>query len=213
MTTRRDLLKGFLGLGALAFADIREPRLGNLLPPGDPAHPGALLGIEEAERTAGLLRVKLRWATSGEVLIGREAPAKLGVPFLAVGPPEEAPVRPRVFRVASSPRFRRQVLARSRKGHRVVDWHSGLVRFGAEQLNERFHRRFGRPMDEASWRGWMAVKIAAEAALRGSVLQQLRESGFDGHKGTQLRFGGDHHLIQPVYVVDAQGKIVEEVAP
>jgi hypothetical protein len=210
MTTRRDLLKAVLGMSALAFAEGREIRLGNLLPPGDP---GVLLGVEEAERTAGLLQVKLRWAPSGEILIGREAPAKLSVPFLAAGPPEETPVRPRVFRVASSPRVRGEVLARFSKGLRVVDWHPDLKRFGAEQLNERFHRRFGRPMDEASWRGWMAVKIAAEVALRGGILQQLGDSGFDGHKGTQLRFGEDHHLIQPVYVVDARGKVVEEVAP
>lgn len=210
--TRRDLLNGFLGLSALAFADVRELRLGNLLSSGDPAHPGALLGVEEAERTASLLRVKLRWAPSGEILIGGQAPAKLSVPFLAAGPPEAGPVRPRVFRVASSPRFRREILARFGKGHRVVDWHPGLERFGAEQLNERFHRRFGRPMDEAAWRGWMAVKIAAEVALRGGVLQQLEDSGFDGHKGTQLRFGEDHYLIQPVYVVDAKEKVVEEVA-
>ncbi|HEV2843231.1 MAG TPA: hypothetical protein VG477_00160 [Thermoanaerobaculia bacterium] len=208
MTTRRDLLKAVLGMSALAFADLRELRLGNLLPPGDP---GVLLGVEEAERTATLLQVKLRWAPSGEILIGREAPAKLSVPFLAAGPPEEAPVRPRVFRVASSPRVRREALARH-KGLRVVDWHPDLERFGAGQLNERFHRRFGRPMDEASWRGWMAVKIAAEVALRGGILQQLGDSAFDGHKGTQLRFGEDHHLIQPVYVVDARGKIVEDVA-
>lgn len=206
-TTRRDLLKAFLRMGALTFAAGRELRLGNLLPPDDP---GALLGIEEAERTASLLQVKLRWTSSGEILIGREPPPTLTVPFLAAGPPESGPVRPRVFRIASSPRFRREALARH-KGMRVVDWHPDLKRFGAEQLNERFHRRFGRPMDEAAWRGWMAVKIAAEIALRGGVLQQLKDSGFDGHKGAQLRFGEDHYLMQPVYVVDAKGKVVEEV--
>lgn len=214
MTTRRDLLKGFLGLGALAGlgAAPRVLRIGNHFPTGDASWPGALLGFEEAERTAALLQVKIQWASSGEVLAGREAPSKLSVPFLATGLTFETLVRPRVFHVASSPRFRREVLAR-RKGLRVVDWHPNLKRFGAEQLNERFHRRFGRPMDEAAWRGWVAVKIAAEAALRGDVLQQLVDSGFDGHKGEQLRFGEDHFLIQPVYLVDAKGKMVEEVAP
>ena len=100
----------------------------------------------------------------------------------------------------------------SRRGNRDAPTHPALDRFGAEQLNERFHRRFGRPMDEVAWRGWMAVKIAAEVALRGGILQQLGDSGFDGHKGTQLRFGEDHYLVQPVYVVDAKGKMVEEVA-
>lgn len=214
MTTRRDLLKGLLGLGALAGlgAAPRVLRIGNLFPTGDAAWPGALLGFEEAERTAALLQVKLQWSASGEVLAGREAPSKLSVPFLATGPTFETLVRPRVFRVASSLRFRREVLA-GRKGLRVVDWHPGLVRFGAEQLNERFHRRFGRPMGEAAWRGWVAAKIAVEALLRGEPLEQLRTSGFDGHKGVQLRFGEDHYLAQPVYLVDAKGKVVEEVAP
>ncbi|HEX6898406.1 MAG TPA: hypothetical protein VF789_01780 [Thermoanaerobaculia bacterium] len=213
-TTRRDLLKAFLGLGALAGlgAAPRVLRIGNHFPTGDASWPGALLGFEEAERTAALLQVKLQWAASADVLAGREAPAKLSVPFLAAGPALETLARPRVFRVASSPHFRQRVMAK-RKGLRVVDWHPDLERFGAEQLNERFHRRFGRPMDEAAWRGWVAVKIAAEAALRGGVLEQLGSAGFDGHKGTQLRFGGDHFLIQPVYLVDAKGKMVEEVAP
>ena len=213
-TTRRDLLKGLLGLGALAGlgAAPRVLRIGNLFPTGDASWPGALLGFEEAERTAALLGIKLQWAASGEVLTGREAPAKVSVPVLATGPTVETLVRPRVFRVASSPQFRRRALA-GRKGLRAVDWHPDLERFGAEQLNQRFQRRFGRPMDEAAWHGWVAVKIAAEAALRGGVLQQLGEAGFDGHKGEQLRFGGDHYLIQPVYLVDAQGRMVEEVAP
>jgi hypothetical protein len=214
MTTRRDLLKALLGLGALSGlgAAPRVLRIGNLFPTGDAAWPGALLGFEEAERTAALLQVKLQWAASGEVLAGREAPEKVSVPFLATGRTVGTLVRPRVFRVASSPQFRQEVLAK-RKGLRVVDWHPDLERFGAEQLNERFRRRFGRPMDEAAWHGWVAVKIAAEAALRGGVLQQLGTSGFDGHKGAQLRFGRDHYLIQPVYLVDEKGKMVEEVAP
>ena len=83
----------------------------------------------------------------------------------------------------------------------------------AEQLNERFHRRFGQPMDEDAWHGWIAVKIATELALRASpgttLLDLLPRSAFDGHKGAQLRFDPqDHCLIQPVYRIDGKGRLV-----
>jgi ABC-type branched-subunit amino acid transport system substrate-binding protein len=130
-------------------------------------------------------------------------------------------VRPRVFRVASSPRFRRQVLARqTTPGLQVVDWHPDLERFGAEQLNDRFRRRFGQAMDEPAWRGWIAVRIATELALRippgasTGLLDLLPHAAFDGHKGAQLRFDPqDHYLVQPVYLVDKKGKLVGEVLP
>jgi hypothetical protein len=214
MTTRRDFLKGLLAAALAAprppGASARAVQIALLLPEGSSAHRGALLGFEEAKRTAGLLGVTLRrTATSGDVIIGPTAPANdPRTLFLVTGVPKASPPRPRVFHVASSPRVREQA-----KGSRVVDWHPDLYRYGAEQLNERFHRRFGRPMDEEAWHGWIAVKIAAELALRASpgtpLLDLLPRSAFDGHKGTQLRFDlENHHLIQPVYRVDAQGKLV-----
>jgi hypothetical protein len=203
--------------------DLRVLQVGLRLPEGSSLQKGASLGMSEAKRTADLLRVILRWAaTSDEVMIGHAAPAQEpGVPFLIAGVPEviPRPPRPRIFRVASSPRWREQVLARQkRKDLRVVDWHPDLERFGAEQLNERFRRRFGAPMDEGAWHGWMAVKIATELALQippgtsRTLIGALRISVFDGHKGAQLRFDPrDHYLLQPVYLVDGKGKLVDEV--
>ncbi|HKI04356.1 MAG TPA: twin-arginine translocation signal domain-containing protein [Thermoanaerobaculia bacterium] len=228
MSTRRDFLRSLLGAGALAglgvpvWAQERVLQMGFLLPKDSSAARGATLGFEEAKRTADLLHVTLRAASTSEgveALIGLQPPAgELRVPFFAAGEPETAPVRPRVFRVASSPRFRRQILARqTTPGLRVVDWHPDLERFGAEQLNDRFRRRFGQAMDESAWRGWMAVKIAAELALRippgasTGLLEMLQLASFDGHKGTQLRFDPqDHYLVQPVYLVDGNGKLVGE---
>lgn len=213
MPTRRDFLKGLLA--AVVFAPpqpkTRAVQIGLLLPEGSSSHRGALLGFEEAKRTAGLLGVALqRTTTSGDVTIAPAAPAQEPRNlFLVTGVPKAAAPRPHVFYVASSPRVRKQA-----KGLRVVDWHPDLYRFGAEQLNERFHRRFGQPMDEDAWHGWIAVKIAAELALRVSpgtgLLDLLPRSAFDGHKGTQLRFGEDRYLVQPVYQVDGKGKLVGE---
>jgi hypothetical protein len=237
MTSRRDLLKSLLAAGALAglrpeaFAvqPIQRPKrgdrlvpLGVLLDPDTAAGRGARLGIEEAQRAGQLLHVDISAAPTSEyALIGlvapKEEPKAL---FLAVGPlREDGPVRPHVYSVAASPVFRRQALDRhkDRKDLKVVEWQPDLAKFGADALNLRFRRRFNQPMDEAAWRGWMGVKLAAELALRfpgAAAPDKIGELSLDGHKGMPLRFDPrDHHLVQPVYLVDGQGKVVDEVAP
>jgi len=110
---------------------------------------------------------------------------------------------------------------------RVELWHPSLERFGGEQLNQRYRRRFGEPMDSDAWAGWVAVKIAAEAALRAQATTAAALAGaltnssaqFDGHKGHPLTFHPvSHELLQPLYVVDADtesdgGKVVAEFVP
>lgn len=237
MTTRRDLLKSILAAGALAgfgqeaFAvqPVRRPKpgdrlvaLGLLLDPDTAAGRGARLGLEEAQRAGQLLHVDISAAPTSEyALIGLAAPKEEPKAlFLDVGPlRDDGPVRPHVYLVSASPAFRRQALDRhkDRKDLKVVDWQPDLTRFGADALNLRFRRRFNQPMDEAAWRGWMGVKLAAELALRypgAAATDKIGELSLDGHKGMPLRFDPrDHHLIQPVYLVDGQGKVVDEVAP
>lgn len=78
------------------------------------------------------------------------------------------------------------------------DWHTSLNTPEAAQLNARFARRAGVPMDEAAWRGWMAVKVAFETALRADAGEgDLLALRFNGHKGQRLRFSEDNHLVQP----------------
>ena len=233
MTTRRDLLQSLLGAGVLAGLGVRPalaagpiPRviqIGLLLPPGA-AEKGATMAAEEARQTAGLLQVKLELTATGSAvhaLVGEAVPAEEPrVLFFTVAPVvSTGPVRPRVFHAASSSAMRRRALGDRQDVH-VADWHPDLKHYGADSLNLRFRRRYDAPMDEAAWRGWMAVKIAAEVALRspaGAVddLQKaLATMRFDGHKGAQLGFDPqDHHLVQPVYLVDAAGKLVGEVQP
>jgi ABC-type branched-subunit amino acid transport system substrate-binding protein len=218
--SRRDLLLLLLGAAGaragLAAPARRTVRIGLALGEGTAVARGAALAAEEARRAGDLLGVvfELRAPAPGTAaVVGLSAPALApSVLFLTAGPTGGA-VQPRVYHVASSLRRRKEALARAGKGARVVDWHPDLVRYGAEQLNQRFLRRFGQPMDEAAWRGWMAVKAVAEAALRSpgrdlaAVLLTLR---FDGHKGEPLEFDPqDHHLRQPVYVVDGRGRLVE----
>jgi hypothetical protein len=230
---RRDFLRALLAAGALAglgrqsFAQpvplpapkARRVSLGLLLDPDTPEGRGARLGFEEARRVAELLHVEISSGpTSDFALIGLLPPkAATKAVFLAAATPAQSSGL--AWDVTSSPAFRRQALDRfkDRKDLHVADWHSGLMKFGAEELNVRFRRRFNQPMDERSWHGWVAVKCAVELALRypgGSPRDKIRDLRLDGHKGMMLRFDPqDHHLVQPVYVVDAQGKLVDQVEP
>jgi hypothetical protein len=89
-------------------------------------------------------------------------------------------------------------------------WDQRLSRFGAGQLNDRYRHRFGQAMTEEAWCGWMAVKVAWEAALRArsvggadvAAVLLRPATGFDGHKGRALRFNAaDRQLYQPMYAV------------
>ena len=92
-----------------------------------------------------------------------------------------------------------------------VLWHSRLTRFGGEQLNQRFERRYNAPLSSAAWLGWMAVKIAWESSLGAAgddlpLADRLTDerARFDGHKGAPLTFRKwDHQLRQPIYLVRA----------
>lgn len=108
---------------------------------------------------------------------------------------------------------------------RLELWHWSLERFGGEQLNERFRRRFGAPMDSPAWAGWFALKVALDAALHAhatngaALVHQLADphARYDGQKGRPLHFSPDtHRLIQPLYRVAGRGDaehVVAEVMP
>ena len=108
---------------------------------------------------------------------------------------------------------------------RLALWHWSLERFGAEQLNERFRRRFDARMDSPAWTGWLALKIALDAALHAhatsgpALLRQFADprTRYDGQKGRPLRFApGTRRLVQPVYRVAGRGdaeRVIAEVIP
>jgi ABC-type branched-subunit amino acid transport system substrate-binding protein len=195
----------------------------------DPGHAAALID-EGACALIGGLDAPTRAALS-------DLAEARGVPLLTTRAPGDAgddePLRAHVFHVASGPRDRRAALERwrAREGSasvgkvgkvEVADWHPSLARFGAEQLNQRYRERFGVSMEPLAWTSWMAVKAAAEAVLRGAGLpeqapadlsRRLATLGFDGHKGTRLRFRpDDHRLHQPLYAI-AGGRVLAEIPP
>lgn len=94
-----------------------------------------------------------------------------------------------------------------------LDWHPALAAPGAAQLNARFARHAGVPMDAAAWHGWMAIKVGFDVALRGTAGElDLLALQFDGHKGTPLHFSEDGHLVQPtVRLVDGRAHWAEPI--
>ena len=97
---------------------------------------------------------------------------------------------------------------------RPAAWHPALDRFGADQLNQRFTRRFGRAMDDAAWAGWFAVKAVADGAMRSNAADAAALAAYlasgraevDGQKGWPLSFRPwDHQLRQPLYLVATGG--------
>jgi ABC-type branched-subunit amino acid transport system substrate-binding protein len=99
-------------------------------------------------------------------------------------------------------------------------WSGSLEKYGASQINDRFRSRYHSAMDGSAWAGWVAVKLAAEAALRArsarptALLAYLESpsTSFDGHKGWPLSFrSADHQLRQPLYVVVSSAKPGEPI--
>ncbi len=185
---------------------------------------GVRLGAEEAERTATLLGTTLQFrvatdtgTTGADIVIwGRPDPPPAGRALTLVTAEATEPAR------RSGPLYIRpgdQALARARARVKaapvtIVTWDPSLAKFGASELNERFARRYGTPMDEAEWVGWVAAKIGVEIWLRRTPGQALgdaaRTLAFDGHKGAPLTFDVTGELRQPLYARDeATGRVTE----
>jgi hypothetical protein len=142
------------------------------------------------------------------------------VPVLDVGCPRTTAPAPATYGIDPRP-----IVGASGDSTHLELWHASLERFGAEQLNQRFRRRFDAPMDSGAWAGWFALKVALDLALHAhsaspsALLAQLADphASFDGQKGRPLRFAADtHRLVQPLYRVSGSGdssRVLGEVAP
>lgn len=75
-------------------------------------------------------------------------------------------------------------------------WHWAWERHGAPQLNQRFDRLAKRPMTNADWAAWIAVRAIIEAAARSAttdfatLVDYLKSPSLvlDGYKGTPANF-------------------------
>ncbi|HEX7072037.1 MAG TPA: ABC transporter substrate-binding protein [Rhodothermales bacterium] len=153
-----------------------------------------------------------------------EASERAGLLFFNAGCRDDelrgSSCRRTTFHVAMSDAMAEDAVGMSDRARTVVEWHPGLFRFGARQVNDRFLKRYGEAMTAEAWTTWLAVKVLAETAMRLPALDRSAliahfESDvvrIDGHKGVPLSFRSwDHQLRQSLYRLDAGGEIVDTV--
>lgn len=220
-----------LGSPAAAGRDAKAIRLA--LAPDLPAEAaaGARFGLDEAAHTARVLGVRVERAdagrepgrVAGQVCWRPACRALPGVPVMILAPAASGRSDACSFFVAPLESDRRDRLAGWRAGRqppadsRLSEWHASLGRFGAAELNERYLRATGRGMSAEAWRGWFAVKVLVESALRlrrdGEACAAIGAGRFDGHKGRALTFDPRTGILrQPLYVV-AGDSVVDEIHP
>jgi hypothetical protein len=191
LTRREFIITPLLATLLHGTADIR------LRLTGERGRAGADLALDEMQRTAALLGRRVSLEDTGDAIVIDLDDGRLeenGASLFVVGH--------RDAKKRALDGWRRK---HGTSGHDAVEWHPKLTRYGAEQLNDRFFRRFRVAMDSHAWVGWMLVKVAVEATLRAVT---VRGGLFDGHKGMALRFGSDGYLIQPLCIVSAAGDLL-----
>ncbi len=128
-----------------------------------------------------------------------------------------------VLHVPPSQRMKKDAVDQWRQAHpeqqdllQAQAWHPDFLKFAARDLNKRFRASFHQPMDDASWAGWAAVRMVAEALNRerlhapGALLEYLRTRlAFDGQKGAPMSFRDTGQLRQPLLLVRA-GELIGE---
>ncbi len=128
---------------------------------------------------------------------------------------------PNLLHVAPSARMKADAVAQWQKKKPTAQvqaraWHEDYTKFAAGELNNRFRKAQGLPMDDDAWAGWAVLKLLSEAVARAQsteparILAYLRhEMAFDGQKGVPQTFRDTGQLRQPLLLVEA-GKLVGE---
>jgi hypothetical protein len=128
---------------------------------------------------------------------------------------------PNLLHIPPSARMKADAVAQWQQKHpgarvEARAWHPDFKKFAARDLNKRFRKAQGVPMDDDAWAGWVALKIISEAVARIQTTESARllayirhELEFDGQKGVPHTFRDTGQLRQPLLVVQA-GKLVGE---
>ena len=129
--------------------------------------------------------------------------------------------RPNLFHIGASQRMLKDAVAQWQKKHpgaavEARTWHHEFVKYAARDLNKRFTKSQGRPMNDQSWAAWTAVKVIADAVTRTgdttpqTLLTFLRDGlEFDGNKGVILNFRGTGQLRQPLLIIENENLVGE----
>ncbi|MGE0386453.1 MAG: hypothetical protein AB7Q97_17125 [Gammaproteobacteria bacterium] len=227
------LVLSFAGSASIAAAPAVEVRIGYVGAVDAPARLGVGQGLSEANMQGRFLGQKYMVEN-----LGADAKPTPGIAALAVaGDPAlvrslaaswaghpvfnltadddalRAACLPNVLHVPPSARMRADAEAQWRQAHpdrpaQAHAWHATAEKYAASQLNGRFNKQFGRPMDDAAWAGWAAVKMLSDSVARlsaadpAALLAFLRgELAFDGQKGVEMTFRADGQLRQMLLLV------------
>lgn len=186
----------------------------------EPVSPEALLGtprdklplaVVAATDAETLQRLSARFASASVAVVN----------LLADGDALRQACLPNLLHVAPSAQMKADAVAQWQKRQPTARvqaraWHEDFTRFAAGELNNRFRKAQGLPMDDDAWAGWAALKLLSEAVARAQkteparILAYLRhEMAFDGQKGVPQTFRDTGQLRQPLLLVEA-GKLVGE---
>ena len=128
---------------------------------------------------------------------------------------------PNLLHIAPSARMKADAVAQWQKKQPTAQvqahaWHEEFTKFAAGELNNRFRKAQGLPMDDDAWAGWAVLKLLSEAVARAQSTEPVRilayvrhEMAFDGQKGVPQTFRDTGQLRQPLLLVEA-GKLVGE---
>ncbi len=129
--------------------------------------------------------------------------------------------RPNLFHTPPTEKMLSDAVAQWKTQSKAQDvvaraWHEDFVKFAGRELNNRFQKAWGVPMDDEAWAAWVAVKLFADAvannpeASGAELIKYLREDmEFDGQKGAFMTFRETGQLGQPLLIVEA-GKLAGE---
>jgi ABC transporter substrate binding protein (PQQ-dependent alcohol dehydrogenase system) len=102
------------------------------------------------------------------------------------------------------------------EGLMPLAWHIYWERHGAPQLNRRFAKRYGRPMSEADWATWVAVRAIVEAIVKNRSMpdRPLTEALLDPNLTLELYKGfpgsfrsWNRQLRQPILLATSNAVI------
>jgi len=239
MTRHYRLLLLLLGLAlaGMARADTLGVDLLYVGPEDGSALAGVRQGLDEANIQGRFLgqEYRLRQATQAQALDDKSArPSAIlasldaqglkqlaaaypGTPVLNLDNEDDAlrgACLANLFHIIPSHRMLADAEAQWRKKHpdsgaHARAWHYTMRKYAASQLNSRFKKAQGRPMDDASWAGWAAVRLLSDVVAHNQTAQAAEllrhmktDLAFDGQKGIDMSFRDTGQLRQPLLLVE-----------
>ncbi len=152
----------------------------------EPVSPEALLGAQRDKLPLAIVA-----ATDAETLQRLSAKfAAASVAVLNLLADDDAlrqACLPNLLHVVPSARMKADAVAQWQKRKPTAQvqaraWHEDYTKFAAGELNNRFRKAQGLPMDDDAWAGWAVLKLLSEAVARAQSLEPTRILAYLRHE-------------------------------